>query len=126
MYLFLEQDIRDGVSTVTKRYARANNKYMPNFDSSNPSKYIMYYDANNLYGWSMSQALPLENFQWESPELWDEERILQIPDEGETGFIFVDLEYPKEIQDTHNCLLVVAEKLKKDKSMLTLSIKFSR
>ncbi|GBN43362.1 hypothetical protein AVEN_80824-1 [Araneus ventricosus] len=93
---------------------------MPNFDSSNPSKYIMDYDANNLYGWAMSQALPLENFQWESPELWDEERILQIPDERETGFIFeVDLEYPKEIHDTHNCLPVAAEKLKTDKSMLS-------
>ncbi|GBM78099.1 hypothetical protein AVEN_132235-1 [Araneus ventricosus] len=81
---FTEQGIRGGLSTITKRYAQANNKYMSNFDPSNPSKCIMYFDMNNLYGWAMSQALPLEKFKYESPELWNEESIMQIPDEGDT------------------------------------------
>ncbi|GBM57685.1 hypothetical protein AVEN_222537-1 [Araneus ventricosus] len=120
MYLFLEQGIRGGISTITKRYAQANNKYMSNFDPSNPSKYIMYFDVNNLYCWAMSQALPLENFKYESPELWNEENIIQIPDEGDTGSVFkVDLEYPEEIHDNHNCLPVAAEKMKINKAMLS-------
>ncbi|GBN23470.1 hypothetical protein AVEN_224307-1 [Araneus ventricosus] len=87
-----EQSIRGGY-TITKQYAQANNKSMSNFDPSNPSKYILYFDANNLYGWAMSQALSLDNFKWESLELWNEESIIQIPDEGGTGFFFkVDLE----------------------------------
>ncbi|GBN49656.1 hypothetical protein AVEN_160547-1 [Araneus ventricosus] len=82
---------------------------MSNFDPSNPSKYILNLHANNLYGWAMSQALPLENFKWESLELWNEENIIQIPDEGDTGSVFkVDLEYPEEIHDAHNCLPVAA------------------
>ena len=54
--------MRGGISYITKRYSKANNKYMVCYDSSNESKYITYLDANNLYGWavlgSMSQYLP--------------------------------------------------------------------
>ncbi|GBO00524.1 hypothetical protein AVEN_72866-1 [Araneus ventricosus] len=120
MYLFLEQDIRGGVSTITKLYAQASNNYMSNFDPSNPSKYNMYFEANNLYGWAVSQALPLANFKWESSELWNEESIMQIHNEGDTCFVSkVDLEYPEEIHDSHNCLVVATEIMKANKSMLS-------
>ncbi|GBN37975.1 hypothetical protein AVEN_255550-1 [Araneus ventricosus] len=89
---------------------------MSNFDPSSPSKYILYFDANNLYGWAMSQALSVDNFKFESLELWNEESIIQIPDEGDTGFVFkVDLEYTEEIHDAHNSLPVAAEKMEKIK-----------
>ena len=50
MYLFVEKELRGGISYIAKRYAKANNKYMKNYDPAKPSKYISYRDMNNLYG----------------------------------------------------------------------------
>ena len=63
MYQFIEKGIRGGVSYIANRYGNANNKYMKEYDEKAPSKYIMYLDANNLYGWAMSQYLPTGNFK---------------------------------------------------------------
>ena len=56
MYIFLENAIRGGVSTITKRFARANNPYMPDYDETKPTTYIVYLDANNLYGMLIIQT----------------------------------------------------------------------
>ena len=64
MYLFYEKGVRGGISTVMGRYARANNPYMEDYDPSVPTSYIQYLDANNLYGWAMSQLLPVGGFEW--------------------------------------------------------------
>ena len=63
MYQFIEKGMRGGVSYIANRYGKANNKYMKEYDEKAPSKYIMYLDANNLYGWAMSQALPTGGFK---------------------------------------------------------------
>ena len=63
MILMLEKGIRGGNFQAVHRYAKAN-KYMKNYDKNNESSYIEYLDANNLYGWAMSQKLPVEDFKW--------------------------------------------------------------
>ena len=55
MHLFIEKWMRGGISYIAKRYSKANNKYMQSYDANNPSKLITYLDANNLYGWAVSQ-----------------------------------------------------------------------
>ena len=82
MYLFIERGLRGGISTITKRHAVANNKYLKNYNHSSASRYILYLDANNLYGWAMSRPLPYGEFQWVAPESITEDFILQIPEEG--------------------------------------------
>ena len=64
MILMIEKGIRGGICQATHRYAKANNKYMKNYNKNIESSYIEYLDANNLYGWALSQTLPLNGFKW--------------------------------------------------------------
>ena len=66
MFQFIEKGMRGGISYIANRYGKANNKYMKEHDKNMPSKYIMYLDANNLYGYAMSQYLPFGGFKWMS------------------------------------------------------------
>ena len=64
MLLMLENEIRGGTFQAAHRYAKANNKYMNNYDKNIDSSYIAFLDANNLYGWTMSQKFPINGFKW--------------------------------------------------------------
>ena len=66
MFQFIEMGMHGGVSYIANRHGKTNNKYMKEYDENVLSKYIMYLDANNLYGWAMSQYLPTGNFKWMS------------------------------------------------------------
>ena len=90
MYLFVEDGIRGGISQITHRYAKANVPQLEDYDPSKEIEYLMYLDANNLYGWAMSQHLPTGDFKWlEDIENID---IQTISDCSEKGYIFeVDL-----------------------------------
>ena len=54
IYLFIEKGMRGGILYIAKKYSKATNKYMKCYDDKKPSKYIIYLDANNLYGWALS------------------------------------------------------------------------
>ena len=73
MLLMFEKGVRGGVSSIMHRYGKANNKYMgEDFNPKEPSVYLQYLDANNLYGWAMSKALPTKGFEWmDEDELQD-------------------------------------------------------
>ena len=64
MFHFIEEGLRGGISYISNRHGEANNKYISGYDSSKPSKYVMYLDANNLYGYAMSQCLTTGGFRW--------------------------------------------------------------
>jgi len=110
MYEFVESSIRGGLSQISKRYAKANNKYMSSgYNEKIDDSYILYLDANNLYGYAMCEYLPKSGFKW-NEETWKKESILQLNDEGSTGYLFdVDLEYPIELHDLHNGYALASE-----------------
>ena len=100
-YLFIEKRLRGGISYIARRYARANNKYMNDYDSKKLSTFITYVDMNNLYGWAMSEYLCYEEFQW--LEKIDEFNINSINEKSDTGyFLEFDLEYPNNLHKLHN------------------------
>jgi hypothetical protein len=113
MLLMVENGIRGGTSTITCRESLADNKYVSGIGASEEaSKYIMYLDANNLYGWAMSQPLPVGEFRWLSRQEINALRIRDIADEDETGYILeVDLGYPDHLHDLHNCYPLAVEKM---------------
>lgn len=111
-YLLFEKGIRGGISMISNRYGIANNKYLDDYDEEKEKSYIMYLDANNLYGWSMSQALPVGGFNWRDPEKWNAKKIMKLTDDNKFGYVFVvDLDYPVELHDKHNDYPVAPEKL---------------
>ena len=64
MYLFVEKGMRGGIFYISKRYSKVNNKYLQTYHDKKPNQYIMYLDANDLYGWAMSRYLPYGKFKW--------------------------------------------------------------
>ena len=105
MLLFFEQGTRGETSMILNRYGKSNNKYMKNYDPEKPSKFIPYLDANNLYGWAMTQPLPVEKFKW-----MIEKEINDWNSLSAGCVLEVDLEYSKEKHDLHNDFPLASEK----------------
>ena len=99
MLLMVEEGIRGGICHSVHRYAKANNKYMENYDENKESSYIQYLDANNLYAWAMSQKLPKNNFKWvEGTSRINEKFIKNYNENSNKGYILeLDVKYPKKL-----------------------------
>ena len=109
-HLFIEKGMRGGISMVSKRYARANNPRVEGYNPDKPTSHILYLDANNLYGWAMSQALPTGGFQWVDD--CDKISITEHPEDSQEGYILeVDLDYPQELHDAHNAYPLAPERM---------------
>ena len=117
MLLMIEKGIRGGMCQSTHRYAKANNKYMKNYDKNIESSYLMYLDANNLYGWAMSKKLPVNGFKWENDLSRFNERFIKSYNENSNKgyFLEVDVEYPKKIFSLHKDLPFLPERRKLEK-----------
>ena len=119
MFQFIEKGLRGGISYIANRHGEANNKYMSGYNLEKPSKYIMYLDANNLYGWAMSQYLPTGGFRWMTEKQIQKVNLAACTEDRKKGMILeVDWEYPKKLHELHNNYPLAAEKIKVTKEML--------
>ena len=110
----VEEGIRGAICHSIHRYAKANNKYMKNYDKNKKSSYIQYLDANNLYGWAMSQKLPVNGFKWvKNTSKIDEKFMKNYNEDSDKGYIFeVDIKYPRRLHDLHSDLPFLLKRIK--------------
>ena len=119
MRLMVEEGIRGGICHSIHRYAKANNKYMKNYNNNKESSYIQYLDANNLYGWAMSKKLPVNGFRWldndEVNEI-NEEFIKNYNENDNKSYILeVDVRYLKRLHELHSDLPFLQERMEINK-----------
>lgn len=111
MISFIRKSIRGGLAVAVKRYEEANNLFMGDeYDASKPSKFLMYWDCNNLYGKAMSGNMPIGDYEWvenvQNFDLWTDST-------GLYGYVLeVDIEYPHYLHDRHQDLPYLPEKVK--------------
>ena len=110
----VEEGIRRGICHSIHRHAKANNKYMKNYDKNEDSSYTQYLDTNNLYGWAMSQKLPVNGFKWiEDTSEINEEFIKNYDENKDKGYILeVDVKYPRTLHNLHSDLPFLPERIK--------------
>ena len=117
MLLMVEEGIRGGICHSIHRYAKANNKYMKNYDKNKESSYIQYLEANKLHGWAMSQKLPVNGFKWiKNVTEIDEKFIKNYDEDSDKGYIFeLDVKYPKRLHDLPSDLPFLPKRMEIDK-----------
>ena len=117
MYLFIEKGLRGGISYISKRFGKANNKDIKNNDPTKPSKYILDPDMNNLYEWGMSGYLPFGRFRW--LKNIDNFGVNSISEKSPIGYVLeVDFEYPDKLHYLYNDYPLAPEKLATPYDML--------
>ena len=123
--LMVEKGIRGGICHSIHRYAKANNKYMQNYNKNEESSYIQYLDANNLYGWAISKKLPVNGFKWldtletsalAGSDKINEDFIKNYDEDNDKGYILeVDAKYPKRLHELHSDLPFLSERMEVNK-----------
>ena len=113
MLLMVEEGIRGGICHAVQLYAKANNKYMKDYDRKKKSSYIQYLDANNLYGKTMTEKLPVRGFKWVNYiSKIDEDFVKDYNKNDNKGYILdVDIDYPNKLQNLHNDLPFLLERM---------------
>ena len=113
MLLIVEEGIRGGICHAMQRYAKANNKYMKDYDRKKKSSYIQYLDANNLYGKAMTEKLPVRGFKWVNDiSKMNEDFVKDYDKNDNKGYILeVDVVYPNKLQNLHSDLPFLPERM---------------
>ena len=118
MLLMIEEGIRGAICHAVHRCAKANNKYMKNYDKSKESSYIQYLDANNLYDAVMSEKLPINEFKWVNDISRIDKKFVKSYDKKNSGkgyILEVDVDYPSKLHKLHSDMLFLLERMKIDK-----------
>ena len=111
MLLMFERGIRGGITQSVHRWAKANNPYMGfEFNPNEKTNYLQHFDANDLYGWALSQPLPTGKFKWVEVKPNEIRKLIKCKDKG--YLLEVNVKYPKELQDSHNNLPFMCERMK--------------
>ena len=114
--LMFERGIRGGITQSVHRWAIANNSYMGcEYDPSEPTEFLQYLDANNLYGWAMSQPSPVGDFKWIKIDNEESDIVEKLNKNSKLGYGYlleVDVDYPLELHDYHNDLPFLCKKIK--------------
>lgn len=121
-YLFIENGVRGGVSIASTHHCIVNNKYLSNFDSTKESNYILYADVTNLYGFCLSQRLPISGFKWEKITIIDLLILVNDfnHDKDDIGYIVeVDINVPEHLHDFFNDYPPIPEQISIRKDMLS-------
>ena len=114
MLLMVEKGTRGRICQAIHRNAKANNKYIRNYNKDVISSYLMYLNVNNLYGWALSQKLPVNGFKWvEQLSRFNEIFIKNYAENSDIGyFLEVYIDYPKELFDFHKDLPLLPKRKK--------------
>ena len=114
MLLMVEKEIRGGICHAIIGYAKANNKYMKNYDKNKESLFLENLDANNVYGWAMSQKVPANGFKFvRKVSKIDANFIKNCDEDTDKGYILeVDVKYPNNLHDLHSDLQFLPERMK--------------
>ena len=109
----VEEGIRGGICHAIQRYAKANNKYMKDYDKKKKSSYIQYLDANNLYGKAMTEKLPVRGFKWVNDIFEINQKFVNSYNKNsDKGYILeVDVDYPSKLQNPHSDLPFLPERM---------------
>ena len=111
MLLMFERGIRRGITQSVNRWAKANNPYMGSeFKSDKPTRYLQYLDANNLYGWAMSQPFPTGGFKWVDVKSGEIRKLAKRKSKG--YLLDIDVKYPRKLHDSYNDLPFMCEHMK--------------
>ena len=110
----VQKEIRGGICHSINKNIKTNNKYIKDYDINKESPYVKSFDLNNLYGWGMSQKLPVNEFKYvDNISEFDESFLKSYNEESDLGyFLEVDVQYPEKLPDFHNDLPFLPGRMK--------------